>query len=527
MSVEDNKNNKDESLRFEMLLSEISTAFINVPYNQIDREIKDSLERFVTFLRFDRGSIFQRSDSAWERTHSWAVDDFKLSRPYITDNDIPWAIEEVIERKNIFQFSNIDDLPEDAVKERNFFSKYGPLSLVAVPMFAGGKMIGFLGLGALSQERSLKKSLIDRISLVGTIFANAILRKQTESSLQNALSEVKNLKDQLQAECGYLRDEIELNFRHKEIIGKSKALKKVLSQIEQVAITGSTVLLAGETGTGKELLARAIHNLSPRMKRAMIKVNCAALPPNLIESELFGREKGAYTGADSKQPGRFEVANGSTLFLDEISELPLALQAKLLRVLQEGQFERIGSSKTISVDVRIIAATNKNLAKAVQEGAFREDLYYRLNVFPIKITPLRERPEDISILAWAFVREFERTLDKKIKRISKNEMDTLQKYLWPGNVRELRNVIERSMILCTGTSLMFDIPENGNRLSDRPHPLTMREMEKRHIQKALKIAGWRVRGKQGAAELLDLNPCTLDSRIKKLGVLRRPPSDIS
>lgn len=521
MTMKKKKNIKDETLRFEMLLSEISTSFINVPYDKIDASIEDSLRRFVLFLNFDRGSIFQRVDTVWERTHVWALDGVQLPRQHINDNDIPWVLNEVVERNNIFQFSSIKELPKEATKEIEYFRKYGPLSLVTVPMSAGGKLIGFLGFASLSQERSLRKNLLDRTRLIGTVFANAIARKKTETVLQHALSEISDLKEQVQAECGYLREEIELNFRHKEIIGQSDALKKVLGQIEQVAVTGSTVILSGETGTGKELLARAIHNLSPRKNRAMLKVNCAALPPNLIESELFGHEKGAYTGATAKQFGRFEVANGSTIFLDEISELPIDLQAKILRVLQEGQFERVGSSQTISVDVRVIAASNRDLAKWVQKGMFREDLYYRLNVFPIGVPPLRERKEDIPILVWSFVREFEQTLGKTIKRIPKKEMGALKRYSWPGNVRELRNVVERAMILCKGVTLPFDLPQGDSPLSETSKPMTMQALEKKHLLKVLKMTQWRVRGPNGAAEILGLKPTTLDYRIKKLGIPRR------
>lgn len=341
---------------------------------------------------------------------------------------------------------------------------------------------------------------------------------QRTKELQGAYEEIKQLKDQLQQENLYLREQIELHYKHEDIVGTSKGLKNVLVQIEQVAVTNSTVLLLGETGTGKEVLARAVHNLSTRKNRTMVKMNCAALPSTLVESELFGHEKGAFTGAIAQKMGRFEVASGSTLFLDEIGELPLALQAKLLRVLQEQQFERLGSSKTIEVDVRIIAATNQNLQNAVQEGRFREDLYYRLNVFPVQIPPLRDRAEDIPLLVWNFVKEFEQTVGRTIANIPKKSMDALQRYPWPGNIRELRNVIERAMILSQEGVLQIELPTIKE--ATTATTMTLEAFERQHILSVLEKTGWRIRGQNGASEVLGLKPSTLESRMKKLGIQR-------
>ena len=289
-------------------------------------------------------------------------------------------------------------------------------------------------------------------------------------------------------------------------------------KVRQVAGTGSTVLIQGETGVGKELIAQAIHQLSERRKRLMVTVNCAALPAALIESELFGREKGAYTGALSRQPGRFELANKSTLFLDEIAEMPLETQAKLLRVLQDGRFERLGSSMSISVDVRILAATNRDLAREVEEGRFRRDLYFRLNVFPINVPPLRNRVEDIPMLIWKFVNEFSQLMGKKISRINNLDMDKLLTYAWPGNVRELRNVVERAMIVSKGNVLDLSHLELVPPPASRPRVMSLEDMERQHIQEVIAIANGKIKGKEGAAELLGLNPSTLYSRMRKLGV---------
>jgi PAS domain S-box-containing protein len=343
-------------------------------------------------------------------------------------------------------------------------------------------------------------------------------RKGAEQALQKALSEIGQLKDQLQAENIYLKEEIRSEQDYGEIVGNSQAIKGVLRRAEKVAKTDSTILVTGETGTGKELLARMIHNLSHRNGQAMVKVNCAAIPSALIESELFGREKGAYTGALTKQIGRFELANGSTIFLDEIGELSMELQAKLLRVLQDGEFERLGSPQTITVDVRVIAATNKNLAKAVSEGRFREDLYYRLNVFPIHVPPLRERMDDIPNLVWKFVKEFSDKMGKRIESIPKKTMDALLGYHWPGNVRELRNVIERAMILTQDNTLRVELPKTEPLKSIKT--MTMKETERSYILQVLQMTGWRVRGKGGAAEVLGLKPSTLESRMSKLGIVR-------
>jgi formate hydrogenlyase transcriptional activator len=343
-------------------------------------------------------------------------------------------------------------------------------------------------------------------------------RKRADEELRLALAKVRQLRDQLQHENMHLRQEVKQLSGRSRIVGQSAAIRGALALVEQVAPTPSTVLLLGETGTGKELFASAIHELSSRKSRLMIRMNCAAIPAPLIESELFGREKGAYTGAISKQIGRFEMAHGSTLFLDEIGELPMDIQVKLLRVLQEKSIERLGNPRPIPVDVRIIAATNKDLEKGVQDGKFREDLYYRLNVFPITVPPLRDRREDIPLLTWSFLEEFATTLGKHVDAIPQSAMDMLVRYSWPGNIRELRNVIERAMILATDSQLRVQVPNGINARSLQIFALE--DVERKHFLSILDMTGWRVRGKNGAAEILGLKPTTLVSRLTKLGIKR-------
>ena len=343
---------------------------------------------------------------------------------------------------------------------------------------------------------------------------------QRDLELRTALSEIKTLKDQLEAENIIFRQEIKMRHQFDHILGQSDGLKYVLYRAEQVAPMNTTVLILGETGTGKDLIAAAIHDMSPRKDRPLITVNCAALPGNLIESELFGREKGAFTGADTRQVGRFEIANGSTLCLDEIGELPLEVQAKLLRVIQHNEFERLGSSHTIKVDVRIVATTNRDLEEEVRKGRFRQDLYYRLNVFPITVPPLRQRKEDIPLMVQAFVERYSRKLGKQITSIQKETMKALQDYPWPGNVRELESIIERAVILCPGPVLQL-----ADKLEISSPPLsstvrTLEETERNQILKILSETRWRIEGKDGAAAILGLHPSTLRARMHKLGIVR-------
>jgi transcriptional regulator with GAF, ATPase, and Fis domain len=323
----------------------------------------------------------------------------------------------------------------------------------------------------------------------------------------------------LEVENLYLREAAGALGGAGEVIGKSEGIKRVMAAVERVAPTNATVLLTGETGTGKDLIANAIHRLSTRRDHPMVKLNCAALVPSLIEAELFGREKGAYTGALSRQVGRFELAHGSTIFLDEIAELSPDLQVKLLRVLQEGELQRVGGTQTITIDVRVVAATNRDLPAAVRSGRFREDLFYRLNVFPIEVPPLRERKEDIPLLVWAFAKELGEAFGKPVERIPQETMDALQQYSWPGNIRELRNVIERALILGDSSTLRVTMPlEAAARVPGRE---TIKESERRLILEALERSGWRIRGRDGAAELLGLKPSTLEYRVKRHG-LKKP-----
>jgi len=348
--------------------------------------------------------------------------------------------------------------------------------------------------------------------------------KQAQEKIITQLEEIQLLKEQLEAENIQLRQELLSTGSYGEIIGESDILKHILYRVEQVAPMDTTVLLEGETGTGKELFARAIHQKSKRSNKALITVNCASLPASLIESELFGHEKGAFTGALQRQMGRFELANGGTLFLDEVGEIPIELQSKLLRVLQDGEFERIGNPRTMKVDVRVIAATNRDLEQEILEGRFRKDLFYRLNVYPITSAPLRERRSDIPILVEYFVQRFNQKMGRNITRIPNKVMEQLKAYDWPGNIRELENIIERAMILSESSTLKVEklkIPDHTPEEKLR----TLADHERDHIRKVLDRTLWRINGPKGAAQILDMHPETLRSRMKKFDIQRPDPSE--
>lgn len=509
----------EERLRFEKLLADLSARFLNVPCDQIDGWIDGGLKLLVESLGNDRISFGRFTEDTGHLlvTHSYTVaDQPPFSAGVVVDDQLPWFVKQLRLGRMLVLKHLPDDLPAEAVKEKQFCLVHGQKSTLAIPLKAGGTVLGAITFAFLRRPCELGQDIIARMQMIGEIFANVLLRQRSDEAIRAALEENRKLRERLEQENVYLRERVTLKYHHGKIVGRSKALKKVLSEAERVAETDAPVLLLGETGTGKELLAETIHELSARKHRPMVVVNCASLPATLIESELFGRAAGAYTGAASAQVGRFDIADGSTLFLDEIGEFPIELQAKLLRVLQDGRFERLGSPETIAVNVRLIAATNRNLEQAVRDGKFRADLYHRVSVFPIRVPPLRDRREDIPALVWACIERLGQRMGKTVKSIPRKSMEQLQSYSWPGNVRELHNVIERAMILSSGPDLLIEIPT----LAEPTPRLTLSEGMRDQILRVLQQTGWRIRGVGGAAEILGVKPTTLEARMAKLGIVR-------
>jgi PAS domain S-box-containing protein len=511
----------EERLRFEMLLTEISTRFVNQPVDRIDREIEDAQGRICKLLDLDISALWQWSDETCNLlmpTHVYNTQEGAQPSEGMTQENFPWCRQQMLDGR-IISVSSLEELPPEAACDRESCRLFGIKSSLTFPLLMGDNPpVGVLGFNALQAERDWPKELVTRLQLVAQIFTNALERKRMDTQLRDQLRKIENLKQNFEQENICLKKEVKHLRIHKEIVGQSEGMQKILNLSEQVAQTESTVIILGETGTGKGLLARVIHGMSSRKDRPLVTVNCAALPHALIEGELFGREKGAYTGALTKMVGRFEVADGATIFLDEIGELPHDVQSKLLQVLEEGRFERLGSTRSLHADVRIIAATNRDLPLDVKEGKFRKDLYYRLNVFPIPLPPLRERAEDIPLMVWAFVKEFQKKMGKKIESIPRKTLEALQCYHWPGNVRELRNVIEHAMILNKDANLVITMP--GIASFETQAASHLNDVERRHIISMLKRTGWRVAGKGGAAEALGLKRTTLYSKMKKLGIDR-------
>lgn len=509
----------EERLGFHRMLSKLSATFVNLPADEVDQMIEKALRELVEFLGIERCHLWQfyEDEKVLHLTHSWTKESIESVPKQFRIEKLPWLAKKLYQN-TIVAFSSLDNLPEEASIDKQIFARFGTKSNISIPLFVAGRIVGALTFGA-STCRNWSGDIVEQLKLISEVFSNALVRKKADEEMQKAFAEIKQLRCRLLKENQYLREKIKGKYQNEKLIGQSNAFKRVLDQIKQVAKTNSTVLIIGETGTGKELVAREIHKSSLRSRQTLVTVNCTALPSALIENELFGHEKGAYTGALTKQIGRFEIADGSTIFLDEVSELPLDLQAKLLRVIQEGEIDRLGSSKPTNVDIRVIASTNRDLTKAVREGRFRQDLYYRLDVFPILVPPLRERWEDIPLLVWTFVKEFGEMMGKTIGCISQENMNVLQRYPWPGNVRELRNIIERELILNKGPTLHINVPPLEDSISSSS--MTLEEIEKKHILDILDKTGGRIRGKNGAAEILGLKPTTLDSRIKKLGIQGR------
>ncbi len=518
------RKQKEEKLqkhnKFQQLVFKISNKFVGLSGTELHQARQTALAEIGRYFEVDAVRLYRLSPqgdiiemrNVWVSEHSVAV----AETAEMHKMKYPDLAAHYLQGKTIV-YGCPDKCPQlpDLLK----ILKHAKITAgVGVPLESDDSGVDVFALAKIQSEHVWPKNIVEYCKVLGQVLLSAMRRTDAEVSLQARYDEIKQLKKRIELENIHLRKEIEVLYSHDEIVGKSRAIKNVLSQAEQVADQETSVLVLGETGTGKELLARAIHNISPRKERAMITVNCAALPATLIEAELFGREKGAYTGALTKQAGRFELADKSTVFLDEIGDLPLEMQVKLLRVLQEGKFERLGSNKTITVDVRVIAATNHDLEQAVREGRFRKDLFYRLSVFPITVPPLRDRVEDIPMLVWTFVKDFCKRMGKTVENIPNKTMDRLMSYTWPGNVRELRNVIERAMILHSGKTLHIEKIRTEDQEIDQP--TSLEEVARNHIRSVLAKTNWKVSGKNGAAEALGLKESTLRARMGKLGIKR-------
>ena len=533
---------QEEHARFETHLAAICSLFVHTPPGELDNVIEDALHRSCKHFGFDRAAVFQSGDDdTFQMTHRWDGESANgAPRNGVTTHELsPWTMDRLARGESIL-IQRTSELPPEAAKDKEYALENGILSSVRCSLNTGGSLSGYVAFHAIREEKQLNGEAARQVRIVTDILANALERKHSERDLQKAFSEIERLKDRLTRDNVVLRAEIGTHHRFQEIIGKSEALHKVLSRVQQVATTHATVLILGETGTGKELIAHAIHKASTRKNKSFITVNCAALPSSLIESELFGHERGAFTGATEKKIGRFELADRGTIFLDEIGDLDIELQTKLLRVLQENEFERVGSSRTQKVDIRVIAASNRNLEKAVEEGHFRADLFYRLNVFPIQMPPLRERRSDIPLLTWYFIEKSAKALGRKIEQVPAPLMDAFKNYKWPGNIRELQNIIERAVIVSPGPVLdvddSFGTGATGldqyiacaTQASPMPHSRaqapygeqSLNGIERSHIIRVLEDCGWKITGKGNAAELLDLKPSTLRFRMNKLGIKR-------
>jgi formate hydrogenlyase transcriptional activator len=511
----------EERLQFDALVGEIAAAFVNLPPEALDQAITESLHKIVEALGIDRAVVWLRDDDGddFYPAQRWAREGVPLLNERMSVRaTFPWQWSRMIAGE-VSSYSRVSDVPDEVT--RASIRQLGARAGLTVGFSIDGRVAGCVAFATTFEERDWPEEEVSRLQLVSRVFASAIARQRADRALVEALAEVKRLGERLKAENSYLRSEVRQVLGASPIVGQSPPFVQALEQVAQVAPTDSSVLLLGETGTGKELFASQIHELSSRRERLMVRVNCAAIPDTLLESELFGREKGAYTGALTRQTGRFELADKSTIFLDEIGDLPLEVQVKLLRVLEDRQLERLGSSRSVKVDVRIVAATHRNLEEMVAAGTFREDLYYRLNVFPIRVPPLRERTGDIALLALRFVDEFARRFGKTLTSIDNASLDELQRHSWPGNVRELRNVVERAMIVARpGSRLVVPLTHSGAP-AIAPKSAKLVDVEVAHIRQVLDSCSWRIRGTGGAAERLGLKPSTLETRMAKLGV-RRP-----
>jgi formate hydrogenlyase transcriptional activator len=515
---------------FENLIGDLSAKFVVIEPSRFDEEIDETLRTVVAWFGTDRASFMEFSAdlSTLVNAHSWAKrSGVEPSPPRTISQAFPWYFHQLQSGREVVLGNLSAELPASAGAERAYAARVGMRAIMTLPLTIGGRIQCVISTGDFTRTREWTPIDVNRLRVIGEILASAFDRKRRDAELMAHVEEIRQLRDRLQVENVSLREEVRSLHDFDEIVGQGLAIRRVLAQVSQVAPTDAAVLLLGETGTGKELLARALHNRSTRSGRAFVRVNCAAIPATLVESELFGHEKGAFTGAVATRAGRFEAAHGGSLFLDEIGELGVDVQAKLLRVLQDGTFERVGSTRTLRSDVRIIAATNRDLDRAMAEGGFREDLFYRLSVFPIQLPPLRERREDIPLLVWSMVNRRQGELGRRVDEVPTSVMRALQAYDWPGNVRELENVIERALILSTGPTLRVDALAGGVRLPRAadpfatPSPLrTLDDVDREHIRNVLECCGWRVNGEGNAAAVLGLHPNTLRFRMKKLGIAR-------